>query len=218
MILETIDNLISNDIIYHYSIKKYKSLLTVNERNNLNLIDKNEYNKLLEYQNSRGFVPSYLDHISFLIDPLPVDLIVKNFKDSNNKLYTSDSCYEYSINISSLLNNLNYWRVVENPINNFFNSYLWIDMDYPGKDILFFGTRDLLNNIFKNEGSEFSNFVNTLKKYKGVTRDAYIKLINSSDFKTYKELGMYAPTVPHLMIYPKVGEIKYSSIRKIQIT
>jgi hypothetical protein len=220
-ILESVDNLIGNiqdkDIIYHYSLKKFPTLLTVNKRHELGLVDKSEYDKSLAYQNKHQFNPSYLDHISFLIDPLPVDLVRASFKDSNNDLYKSFKCYEYKININTLKDNLDYFNIVENPINVFFHQYLWIDTNFPGKDILYFGIRDLANKIVGNQGESFDKFKSAVKKYKGSTRKGFEELISNPEFNNYKKRGMYAPTVPHIMLYPTNGEIKYSSVNKVDL-
>jgi hypothetical protein len=218
MILENINSLITNsNSIYHYSLKQYPILLTLNEQHNQGIENKNNYELALKSQNEKQYVPSYLDHISFLFDKLPIDLVVSNFRDSNNLLYQSSFCYEYEIDVNTLKNNLTYWRVVENPINVFFIKHLWIDINYPGKDLLFFGTRDLLNTTFSNQGSDFSKFISAINKYKNSTRTGYLRLINDPDFSSYKDRGMYAPLVPHLMLYPTNGIIKYSNVKKIQL-
>jgi hypothetical protein len=218
MILTNINNLINNsNIIYHYSLQKYPNLLTLNEQYNQGVVNETLYKEALNYQNKHQFQPSYLEHISFLFDKLPIDLIISNFKDSNNALYTSSFCYEYEIDINSLSNNLNYWRVVENPINVFFRNYLWIDSNFLGKDLLFFGTRNLLNIIVSNEGSNFSKFKSVINKYKDSTRTGYLRLINDPDFNIFKKRGMYAPLVPHLMLFPITGIIKYSNVKRVEL-
>lgn len=212
-----LESLQFNDKLYHYSLKKFPHLLTLEEqwKSGISLNKKDSimsFNK--NYQQKYG-IP-YYQHISFLFDPLPIDIIKKSFKDSNNELYRSNSCYEYIIDVDQL-KNMYYFMVVENPINNFFYNYLWPDFNFPGKYELYFKTNSLLNKIVGNKGDTFNSLKLAISRYKGKTKSGFKYLVNHKEFEDIKKDGKYAPFVPYLMAFIKPGIVNYSSVKKILI-
>lgn len=212
-----LESLQFNDRLYHYSLKKYPCLLTLEEQWKSGIsLNKKDYILSFSKNYEQKYGVPYYQHISFLFDPLPIDIIKKSFKDSKNEVYRSDSCYEYIIDINQL-KNMYYFIVVENPINNFFYNYLWSDFNFPGKYELYFKSNSLLNRIFGNKGESFNSLKLAVSRYKGTTRDGFKYLVNHKEFKDIKKGGKYAPFVSHLMVFIKPGIINYSSVKKILI-
>jgi hypothetical protein len=209
---------LKDNYLYHYSLEKYECLLTLEEQWNRKIkvptkedLDYNTQRKVFRYDEF-----PYSQHLSFLLDPLPVDIIAK-FKGGNNKLYNAKSCWEYKIDIAAFKDNINYYMLAENDVNNFFAYNLWLDVEFPGKHFMYFKTRDLINKLAGNIGYDYLSLRSAVFKYKGRTREAFKELTESDEFEWVKTKGMYAPTVPHLMAYPKIGVIEYADVKKIKL-
>ena len=204
--------------LYHYSLEKYDHLLTLEEQWNqrIKIPTKEELEAAKSPDKERYEEYSYAEHLSFLLDPLPVDLVAR-FRGGNNKLYNAKSCWEYKIDIAVFKDNIKFYHIAENDVNNFFFYHLWLDFEFPGKRFLYFKTKNLVDKMVGNAGYDYLSLRTAVFKYKGRTRQAYRELIESEDFEWVKSRGMYAPTVPHLMAYPKIGIIEYADVKKIKL-
>jgi hypothetical protein len=175
--------------LYHYSHKLYSTLLT-------RTAQKQKKKKLTV--NDR----KYDDHISFFIEPIPLDILPGLHKFEHPFYRDGSKVYEYCIHTTTL--GKFYYELVESPekTNIYYDNSL-SDDEY----------HKLLKQIEKDNnytGTSLSELNKLINKFKGKTR-RYFQLIpkrpNYEDIKT-----KYAPTVPHFMIYPESGEVKYYKV------
>jgi len=214
-IVENIENLIesykdNNEevYLYHYSTKPFKELYTIEKQISLG-INNDKYKKLSDKFDWDKY--SYIKHISLFIDPIPLDLVRKHF--TNNKTYQeNDYLYEHKIKLSDIKSILMYYMLVENKVDNFYYNYIFnIDMI---SDDLYANSKRKINELLGNHGEDYNKLRKLILDNKGVTKEAFEKLVNSDKFGD-KQKGMYAPSVPHLFIYPKDGIIKVDSVKKV---
>jgi len=215
-ILEQVDKLIgSNFYLYHYSKEKYTELLTLQKQVEKRIITKlpesvihrNEH--IAKYQDPEHL---YSNHISFLFDPLPLDVISKaNYP--KNHIYKSKKLYEYIIDIRKLEKNI-IFAVKETPFNNFLVD-LYRDGFPEFFEYLYFKIRESANYILKDKGKGLSSLESIIARYRNQTRNGFINLINSKDFEEYKTY--YAPKIPHIMLYPSNGIIKPIKVNVLNI-
>lgn len=206
-------NQFNSQILYHYNTKPLNILYTLRKQHKLG-ITKLSLKQLKEADLNRTRIYydkyAYIDHISLFLDPIPLDIVRKHF--TGNKVYQSnDYIYEHQIRIDQLKDNLLYYKLVENPINNFMSNHLWIDSDIIKP--IYFGARKILNITKGYNGSNYSKLLNIIAKFKGKTQQAFEELVNSDKFDD-EQKSMYAPSIPHLFIYPTNGELMISKVIK----
>jgi len=196
-------------LLYHYNTKPLDCLYTLRKQDELGI--KKLDSETLNLKNSFIYDKfPYIDHVSLFLDPIPLDLVRKHF--TKNKIYQSNTViYEHQIEIQQLQTNLKYYMLVENPIGVFMAEHFWIDADIVKP--VYFGVRKFLNLISNYNGSNYTNLIKIISKFKGRTAKAFEDLVNSDRF-TEDHKSMYAPTVPHLFIYPIDGKLSVSKIEK----
>ncbi len=175
-----VDNLIleiqnqNSLVLYHYSTKPLNFIYSRNKQDSLgiNPISKEDRIRIKLHDKKNAF--PYYDHISLFLDPIPLDLIRQHF--TTNQVYQSKELFEHHIKVEQLKNNLNYFDLKENPINNFFVMNLGWFFDH--FEETFFSTRKFLNNLIGYTGSDYSQLIKVISKFKGVTTKAFEKLIN----------------------------------------
>lgn len=180
--------------LYHYSSAKYKSLLTLNGQKK-------------QVKESDGVGEDYANHISFFFEPPPLEILGELYKGKHKFWFNGNEIYEYKIQLESLTDFK--YKVVE----------------YPEKTEIYYDTSiddeefDKLLKEFEKKfnytGDSVEELKKVLKRLKGTTKKYFELLPTRSNFEEL--IKKYAPTVPHLMIYPKSQEIHYESVRKIII-
>lgn len=193
--------------LYHYSVTKFKELLTIE----LQGVGKEKWKDAEAAAKFRSEPYPYHKHVSFLMDPAPLDILGSIFPKDHHTWGAGTKLWEYTVDIEDI--DILYWVVVESPINTFMVDNLpWLNYDWYKR--IYFSTRTTLSNIAGNRGDSLNGLKVVIDKYKGATRDAYINLANRSDFKDLN--GMYAPTVPHLKIYTE-KPIPVSSVKRVEV-
>jgi hypothetical protein len=177
--------------IYHYSETLYHTLLTRRRQGF------KETNNIPEI-NGR----SYLDHISFFIEPIPLDILPSLHHNKHPFYQNNKSIYEYVISTEELSGC--FYHLTESPEKT---KLLY---DKTITDEQYYEKIERVNEKLNYTGTDIVKLEKLIEKFTGTTR-AYF--INVPKLPNYEELKTkYAPTVPHLMIYPKNGEIKYNNV------
>jgi hypothetical protein len=198
--------------IYHYDKNKYSELLTLELQNNLTKEEKIEWERRSKFRQEPY---SYYQHISFFIDPIPSEILGDFYPKDHHSWAKGNQLWEYVVNIDDL--NIKSWIIVESPLKRIIEDFLpWIENDtYKQFYFKILNTARFLNN---ERGNDLESLKKQLPRFKGLTKDAYLKLKDHPNFKNM--VHMYAPTVPHLFIYTdypvtqfKTQQIKIGSSR-----
>jgi hypothetical protein len=186
--------------LYHYSKSFYDQLKTLNAQS-----------QKVKTDEVKNHFEIYGDHISFLFERAPLDIIGKIYKGTSNTLWVPGSIiYEYQV--SAKLIDFNKYDIVESPTQT--------DLFYNPKydNLSDFDWHALMDNEKKNlreSGHNKRTFLLIAKRYTGLTRNYYALLPTRPNWDNLKL--KYAPTVPHVMLYPKSGIIEYESYRNVLI-
>jgi hypothetical protein len=217
MILQEIDSLVNKNLnknyLYHYNTKKLDVLYTLHKQSDLGKrnITVDEFEKMKNRDDFTQREYPYWDHISFFVDPIPLDIVRKHF--TKNKVYQGSDClYEHRINTQQLKNHLLHYMFVETSIDQFMAD-IWIRPHFPGKSLLYFTPRNLISKLLNYQGEDFEKLIQVIQKFKGKTEQAFIDLVKSDRFDDDHKRS-YAASIPHLFIYPKNGEVKIEKVTK----
>ena len=195
-------------IIYHYSDKPRRILKTIEAQNILKKDHKELLDKKFIYRKEK--LP-YYKHISFAIDEIPFNSIIEAYEGKNHHIYKKGNIvYCHYIDIDQIYFNTP-WDIVETPIDTFFYDKLWLEYEVYEKFL--YRVKRLLNSVMNNTGDTTPQLKNALRKFKGSYIERFGKLINRKDFNELS--GMYAPTIPHVFLYPPSGQIKPIKVKKI---
>lgn len=194
--------------LYHYAKSPYPVLrvsrLTVART-------QKEVKELEENDRKKGCKFSYLDHLSFYFDPLPRNL-GSLYEDAGIKhpvWVRGQVLYEHVIDTMGLEFGFD---LVETPLDQQYMDRFWDDAFVePGHEQAYYAYHRRNNELLDAHGYSVGMGYNTdlLEKavapFLGHTQDAYIQALQSQDKETLTEL--YAPAVPHVLVYPKGGKI-----------
>jgi hypothetical protein len=200
--------------LYHYSKLQHRELLTRREqavRGTFHLTPEEERDAE-ESSRFRCAPGSYLDSISFLLDPAPLDVIGGAYPVDHPAWAPGGVIYEHVVDSKSLGDCP--FVVVETPIANWMADNLWVDNDTA--KMMYFKARKLAEIMIGARGESQKELSAAISAYSGRTRAAYESMIGSPDFKD-RYSKMYAPSVPHLMVYPKSGAVRVSSSKKVVV-
>lgn len=180
--------------LYHYSDKLFDRLLTKRKQG-----IKDDANKLEKY--------AYLDHISFFLEPIPLDILPSIHKNKHPFYVEGKELNEYKILTTSL--GKMFYRLVESPEN------IKLLYDTTIDDETYYKERDKVDKKNKYEGTSLKDLESLVHRFQGTTRE-YFKKIPS--YPNYEEIKTkYAPCVPHFMIYPETGIVNYSECNKVTL-
>lgn len=194
--------------LYHYSTEKFDILKTRTAQGINDTKDINQTNKLISKILKFG---SYNDHISLYFEKAPLDILGIIYKGVDHDIWYADSkLYEYEIHLDDIGEFA--YNIVETPLE--------IKMFYDDKyDDM--SMEDYVKMLYKLKfkaglcGTDRSNFIKQVNKLKGTIVDEYIKLPSRPNWEDINLL--YAPTVPHVMLYPESGVIKYHSVKPVVV-
>lgn len=199
--------------LYHYSKDKYPVLKTKRLQGSLT---KEEIKRAGANLSSTAFGKSYVDHISFFFDPVPLILLPKIFKGQSKVWFKGNHLVEYTVETEHFEKNIHY-QVVESPedINarDEVDDYKW-DKE-PGYSKRYFERRNQRKIDTHEVGNSLEELNKQIQLYQGRTEEFYLKASKRSDFD--ENILKYAANVPHLMIYPSSGIIKYESSRNVVV-
>lgn len=209
----------SKNLLYHYSKVKVEDIHSLRSQiNNGIRVFSKDYVKLLDERDSynESILP-YTEHISFLLDPLPLDLILQHFpKDRSPYLKGSNYLYEHVVDVSKF--KLNGWELLDSPLerkiwNWSLMDYLLDEEDAPTKQYL--QIVKATRYIQGLTGSDTDKLLKVLEKYKGQTRDRFLDWINSDSFEN--ESHTYSSNIPHIRLFPTDGYVTPIKINKLSL-
>ncbi len=184
-------------LLYHYAGAPYTSLRTLKHRDPA-------------YKDERTFdrhePGSYGEHISFFLEPAPLDILGKLYSDVRHSLWVEGkTVYEHIVQSSNILSFS--FMLVETPFD-----YAFMDEHWPVDAVFTDAEKEsYFKELAKQKqrrglvGNGNSAFERTAKQFLGKTRQAFISraAVNNQEDKM-----RYATGVPHVMLYPKPGEVK----------
>lgn len=182
--------------IYHYSREFFKDLRTLKAQGKDPV---NAHRK------------DYGTHISFFFDPLPLKKIAGLFKNEHPFYQMGEGIYEYVVNVN-ILGDIKY-DVVESP------GVVKIRDDFPWRSNTQESDQEIiefrkLKDAYKEKEGETGVTLSGLKKqialYRGKSFDYFRESVKRSDFDDNRT--KYAANVPHVMLFPKNGVIKYDHV------
>lgn len=188
-------------LLYHYSLKELTDLETVNKQTGVNFISTPE-------------APAYRDNISLFIEPLPLDIIASVFKDKHPFYKVGTIIYEHVIDSDDLEDN-QIWFLAETPkLVRMIENIDWMKLSDVGR-------LDTIKRLFAIEaklgyrGTSKKDMLKALTPFIGLTRDFFIA--STESISEEKPIVKYAKSVPHLMIYPRLGVVPVKEARKVKI-
>lgn len=197
--------------LYHYSTEKFHTLLT---RRSVGGLTTEQIKQAEDKAVLLEDVGAYIDHISLFIEPVPSNSIAKIFNDQHPFWKSGKVIYEHVIDTKDLDKDISFILVETPIIGKFTDQFDWTN---PTKE-------DRVNYIkamhremrrLKLIDNGVNNLIEQVKPYLNGTLSAFIKARHSAWAEDTKE--QYAAEVPHLMVYPKDGKIKVSSVKKITL-
>jgi hypothetical protein len=178
--------------LYHYSDQLFDSLKT-----------REKQNKPLDPKVKTNF-SDYDKHISFFLEPIPLDILPDIHHNKHPFYVAGKEVYEYRIPTVNL--GIMDYKLVESPEKTKARYDTSIDDD------AYFELMDKVNIANKYIGDKISDIEDLVDRFEGTTRNYFIKIPSYPDYEKMKT--KYAPCVPHLMVYPKSGIVRYSSVSK----
>ncbi len=149
----------------------------------------------------------YIDHISFFIERIPLDIMSEIFPTDHSVWRKNNSVFEYTIE-SSGIHGLAY-ELVESPEKA---ALFYDDSISVAK---YHSMLRKVNEENKYIGHSNKELEECCRKFLGKTRSFFEQIKSRPNYGEIKY--KYAATVPHLMLYPKDGVIYYQTKGKIVI-
>lgn len=196
-------------LLYHYSKDKFSSLKTVEKQRKIKPIEiQKAHEDFLDFEKKYGIQRPgyYYEHISFFFEKIPLD-IYKYFPKDHSVWVKGNKLYEYTIDSKSI-KHFGY-ELVESPekIKLYYNDDITLDEYFKRMGMLYERERYI--------GKDNDMFEKVVKYNKlAEVQNTYFTLLK--DRPNYNEIKYkYAATVPHVMLYPVLGEIKPIEIKQI---
>ena len=187
--------------LFHYSDKLFHHIKSLRAQGHLTPVQIREAEKL-----AKGTIlPPYIDNISFFIDPLHLSAMPGYYDDKHTFYKHGKELFEYEVDTADL-GELTY-HLVESPEKT---AMLY---DPSVDDAEFYAKMDEYNKSLKYIGNNVNDLDEVINKFKGTIDGYFHKVRSYPDFE--KNLTKYAACVPHLMIYPKSGVVKYRQIHSV---
>lgn len=189
-------------LLYHYATQPFAILKTRKARGEASLPEVVEEDEASAFRHEIGL---YSEHISFLFDPAPLDIIGELFKWVDHGIWVSGATIFEHVVDTNHLPKFKY-SIVETPANSQFMNKNWPEgtaLDDAAKKRYFVARAALMAKLGET-GEGFAAFKKAAAKYVGGTREAYIKATKNA---SEEAMMRYATNVPHAMIYPENGQI-----------
>ena len=197
-------------LLFHYSKEKYNTLLTLEKQR---VITKEEREKeereFVEYSKKAGYMRPgyYFEHISFFFEPPPLDIMSTIFPADHSAWCKGAVLYEHVIDTNDLKGFQ--YEVVESPEKT--NIYYDDDLTIPQ----YYRLLKQLNENNKYIGKSNKDLEEIGQRFIGTTTEFFKQI---KDRPNYDEIKYkYAATVPHVMLYPHLGQIKPKKISKVKV-
>ena len=177
--------------LYHYAKQRFPVLKTLAKQKKLKITDPH----------------GYQNHISFFFERPPLDKLGVIFGEGHHTWHPGARLFEHVVLLSSL--HSFFYELVESPKKTelFYNEVI--------SDTEYFKQIDKLNRELKYQGNSLHDLNIAIRHNLGQTEKCFLLLPSRPNFQEIR--NKYAPTVPHLMVYPTSGEIKVSSVNEVTI-
>jgi len=194
--------------LYHYSNKMLDSIKT---REAQGIIPSREdlkgQQKTKDFWNKPGL---YDQHISFFLEPIPLDILGDIYGKEHHTWFPGNEFYEYVVLLSDI-GEFGY-ELVETPRD----VEMFYDPKYERTSMKEYAAiRNQYKVKYGEKGNDRVTFMKVASSMQGLTRSCYEQINQRPNWGEIKKL--YAATVPHVMLYPKDGVVKYQSVRKVKI-
>lgn len=170
--------------LYHYSKHLLPDLKTLLQQG----ISEERKLEIEALSKARGAKFPYYDHISFFVDPVPLDIIHTLFPKNHPAWAYGTKLYQYEINTGDI--DLKYFTMIESNVDQWLNPFY---VDWLGG--VHSRTKSFVKKLIGENGYTLEALEKAITPYVGKTRAAYLKGDRSLSLQ-------YAPDVPHVMIYP----------------
>lgn len=197
-------------VLYHYSTEFFQLLKT---RRVSGVVSLEDVKKAEAAAAKYNYIGAYVDHISFFFDPIPSKLLSELF-DSDHKAWAKGTeLFEYAVDVRTFPNKLKY-SVVETPTDiDILDQTDWQPNEsFRLEYMLAEAKRKQLSG---ETGTTLRGLKQQMAIYAGHTREYYEKVKDCAEWDEVK--NMYAARVPHLMLYPNDGVVKYCNVKQLTI-
>jgi len=205
-----LENLSPDMKLYHYAAQKHEVLKTVEVRSKISKTKQADAFEDMKIHKDPG---TYLQHISFFLESVPLDVVGRVFGKDHPFWYPGHDIFEHVVSLDRM-SDFKY-RIVESPLaNKMFYDTDWDELDDNDK-LVFFRKLAEAQKAAGEIGKGASQFHNAAIKLIGSTRRAFEELPKQPNWDEIKK--QYAATVPHVMLYPEGGEVKVDEIHEVKI-
>jgi len=193
-----------NLVLYHYASSLYPTLQT---RQKQGLITAADLSIEKEIAKKIGKPGAYSEHISFFFEKIPLDILGSIFGKDHHVWFSGNVLFEYRVDANSL-SDFKY-EIVESPQA----MELYYDDSIQGKHYVQAYNRIMRDKGYRGQGA--SELLKAVAPLKVLTRLKYQQITTRPNWGDIRK--KYAATVPHVLIYPNGGEIKYTSVQKTKV-
>ena len=184
--------------LYHYSATQYPVLQTVENRQ----VDTHNYSKYLAYAKQTGDIGGYHQHLSFFIEPVPVD--IWRFYPTDHPVWAKGTkLFLHHIYLEDAFPGG--YKFTETPLHQ--KRVKGLPDELSDAELIAF--KKALYKEQYNEGEMGTSFIQCATKIRELTKNGmyhwYLKLKNSVNYEEVKY--KYAANIPHLMMYPASGQV-----------
>ena len=194
-------------LLYHYSKNPLKTLTTRRFRETLTDEQLKEGWDSAVWRKAPG---PYYDHISFFLEPAPLDILGAVFADVNHDFWIPGSTiYQHTVE-SSKIGRFKY-AIVETPgdieLLSEWKDEWDMDPKWDAAKETYFFKRARIKKANGEVGQNNAAFEQVASSFVGTARQAYLSALN----RDQNDRLLYAAGVPHVMIYPAHGELKLTA-------
>ncbi len=190
--------------LYHYAAQHFDALRTLEKQRP---ITAKEIQAGAEAMQSGIYPGPYYTHISFFVEPVPLDILSKIFPKEHASWFSGSRLYQYTIDAGHI------------------GAFKYLVTETPEKSVLYYDdsldTKAYYRRYLKqlhdlhHVGEGAAQLEKAVKPYLGKTRGFFEQIPQRPN---YAELKLkYAATVPHVMLYPESGVIEYESVKKVVV-
>lgn len=201
-------------LIYHYSKELYRDLLTPRRAG----VSPDKIKAAVKQKKEYGLEGAYVDHISFFFDPIPSKTLASLFSPDHAVWFEGSKLIEYVVDVDQFEKDVLY-RVVESKrktafMDKFVEENNWVE-DNPKLLRKYLRELDILQREWGELASDLGLLKKQIREHSGKTEKFYKEASLRSDFEEGRK--KYAANVPHLMIYPKSGRVRYLETNEVII-
>lgn len=197
--------------LYHYSDVQMDVLRTLRKQGHTETPQYTGINS----SRQKYYPGDYIDHISFFLEPIPLDTIAACFKHNHRFWISGKELFEHEVDIKHL-KDFKYHLVESKLLTGLRDNVLDTSIIDNGSNFeQYLRLRNELQYVCGEIGDDNAALLEIQAASKGVTKECFEKIRMRADFDSIRD--KYAATVPHLMVYPKTGLITVDAVRKVKI-